>query len=218
MFENSYKESPPPLSPSFGVVSSGIIIELVFHRAGIVREKRNKERSHPRAPLEGSPRRTHVKVPPSPGDNIICIHVSLHSGREIALRDIDCTPSKGISFFTRLSFPLSLSVSAYTRCVIYKSIIAPHFGYCAILIISMSETQLGMLQRTQNRRAIFHCDKYNKTEHTLQFMSIKQRLCVRIFIYKILNNMLPVSLGKRIKIVGSERQTRQKHRVRITKN
>jgi len=33
------------------------------------------------------------------------------------------------------------SVSAYTRCVIYKSITAPHFGYCT-LIISMSETQL----------------------------------------------------------------------------
>jgi len=28
------------------------------------------------------------------------------------------------------------SVSAYTRCFIYKSIIAPHFEYCVILIIN----------------------------------------------------------------------------------
>jgi len=33
-------------------------------------------------------------------------------------------------------------VSAYTRCIMYKSIIAPHFEYRATLIISMDETQL----------------------------------------------------------------------------
>jgi len=40
----------------------------------------------------------------------------------------------------------------------------------------------------------------------LQFMSIKQTLyySVRIFIYKILNNMLPIALRNRIKIVGSD--------------
>jgi len=41
-------------------------------------------------------------------------------------------------------------VSAYTRCIMYKSIIAFHFEYCATLIINMSETQF-MLQKTQNR-------------------------------------------------------------------
>jgi len=44
----------------------------------------------------------------------------------------------------------------------------------------------------------------------LQFISIKHRLWynVCIFIYKILNNMLPASLRNKIEI-GSERQTRQ---------
>jgi len=60
----------------------------------------------------------------------------------------------------------------YVRCFIYKSIIAPHFEYCAILMVNIGETQLGMLQRVQNRamRVILHSDKYttrqNKTHAT----------------------------------------------------
>jgi len=78
----------------------------------------------------------------------------------------------------------------------------------------MGETRLGTLQRAQNRatRGILHRDGYIKIEH-VQFMSIKQRLhySVCIFIYKILNNMLAVSLRNKIEIAGSERQrqTRQ---------
>jgi len=58
-------------------------------------------------------------------------------------------------------------------------------------------------------------DRYTKTEYVLQalqFMSVKQRLyhSVCIFIYKILNNMLPVSLRNKIEIESeSQRQTRQ---------
>jgi len=77
----------------------------------------------------------------------------------------------------------------------------------------MGETQLGMLQRAQNRamRVISHCDRYTKIEHMLQilqFTSVKQRLhyTVCIFIYKILNNALPLSLRNKIEIVGSEHQ------------
>jgi len=70
-----------------------------------------------------------------------------------------------------------------------------------------------MLQRARNRamRVILHCDKYTKIEHTLQalqFMSVKQRLHYNIctFIYKILNNVLPLLLRNKIEIVGSENQ------------
>jgi len=98
---------------------------------------------------------------------------------------------KKISFLNRIGN----SVSAYTRCVVYKSIIAPHFEYRATLMINMGEMQLGALQRTQNRatRAILHRDRYTKIEH-VQFMSAKQTLYynVCIFICKILNNMLAV--------------------------
>jgi len=99
-------------------------------------------------------------------------------------------------------------VSAHARCVIYKPIIAPHFEYCAILVIHVCETQL--------ERGIGLWEPYcivtdARLNITLQFMSVKQRLyySVCIFIYKILNNTLSVSLRNKIEIVGGESQTRQ---------
>jgi len=98
----------------------------------------------------------------------------------------------------------------YTRCTIYKIIIAPHFEYCAMLLIGMGETQITQLQKVQNRamRIIFQCDRYTKVEdmlEALQFMSVRQRrynIC--IFIFKILNNMLPTQLRDRLQIVRNE--------------
>jgi len=45
---------------------------------------------------------------------------------------------KKISFLNRIDN----FVFAYIRCIIYKSIIVPHFVYCGTLIINMDETQL----------------------------------------------------------------------------
>lgn len=109
-------------------------------------------------------------------------------------------------------------ISAYTRCIIYKSIIAPHFEYCATLLIDMGETQLNKLQVIQNRamRVILQCNRYTKIEHmlqALQFMSIKQRLYynVCIFIFKIIHNMAPKYLRDRLEVIHNEdgRRTRQ---------
>jgi hypothetical protein len=116
-------------------------------------------------------------------------------------------------------------VSAYTRCIIYKSIIAPHFEYCATLLLGMGETQLNKLQIAQNRamRVILQCNRFTKVEHmlqALQFMSIRQRLCynVGVFIFKIVNNMASVALSNKIEIIGREcdRQTRQAGNIVIT--
>lgn len=119
---------------------------------------------------------------------------------------------KKISFLNRIG----KFISMYARCTVYKSITAPHFEYCATLLINMGETQQDKLQIAQNRamRVILQCDRYTKVEYmlqSLQFMSIRQRLYynVCIFIFKILKNMLPSQLRNRIEIVGnvSERQT-----------
>jgi len=61
-------------------------------------------------------------------------------------------------------------------------------------------------------RATLDCDEYTKIEHmlqALQFMSVRQKLryTVCIFIYKILNNALSLSLRNKIEIVGSENKT-----------
>jgi len=98
----------------------------------------------------------------------------------------------------------------YARCLIYKSIIAPRFEYCTtLIIINMGETQFSMLQKAQNRamRVTLHCDKYTKIERMLQALQfIKQRLyySVCVFIYKILNNMLPILLRNKFVIVGKD--------------
>jgi len=115
-------------------------------------------------------------------------------------------------------------ISAYTRCTIYKIIIAPHFEYCATLLISMGETQIIQLQKVQNRtmRVILQCDRYIKVEdmlEALQFMSVRQRLRynICIFIYKILNDVLPTQLKDRLQIVGNEctKETRQADNIEL---
>lgn len=127
---------------------------------------------------------------------------------------------KKISFLNRIGN----YISAYTRCTIYKTIIAPHFEYCATLQIDMGDTQLSRLQKAQNRamRVILQCDRRTKVKcmlQALQFMTIRQRLYYNmyIFIFKILNNMMPEQLSNRLRIVGEmrERQTRQAGNIAI---
>jgi len=79
-------------------------------------------------------------------------------------------------------------ISIYTRCIIYKKIVASHFEYCVTLLIDMGETQLNKLQKTQNRamRTILQCDRYTKVEdmlQTLQFMSIKDYIVMYVFLF-----------------------------------
>lgn len=109
-------------------------------------------------------------------------------------------------------------VSAYTRCVIYKTIVAPHFEYCATLLVDMGETELNKLQIAQNRamRVILQCSRYTKVEDMLravQFMSVRQRLHynICIFIFKAAKNLLPKELKQKLVVVGSRtnRVTRQ---------
>ena len=101
--------------------------------------------------------------------------------------------------------------TGYTRCVIYKTIIAPHFEYCATLLINMGATQISRLQKAQNRamRVILQCDRRTKVEsmlQALQFMNVRQRLYYNmcIFVCKILKNMFPEHLRNRLRIVGDE--------------
>jgi len=124
---------------------------------------------------------------------------------------------KKTSFLNRIgSF-----VSPYNRCIVYKSIIAPHFEYYATLLIEMGETQSNKLQIAQNRamRIILRCNRFTKVEHmlqALQFMSVKQRVCynMAVFTFKILNNMASVALSNKIEIVGRDCDRRDRPRRR----
>jgi len=62
-------------------------------------------------------------------------------------------------------------------------------------------------------KLILQCDRYTKVKdilEALQFMSIRQRLRC-IFIFKILNDILPIQLRDRLQIVENEyiKETRQ---------
>ena len=104
------------------------------------------------------------------------------------------------------------------RCAIYKTIVAPHFEYCATLIVDMGATELLKLQIAQNRamRVILQCNRYTRVKDMLQamqFMSIRQKLYynVCIFSHKVVNGRLPKELKNKLYIVGSRsgRVTRQ---------
>jgi len=71
--------------------------------------------------------------------------------------------SKKTSFLNRVGN----FISAYIRCVIYKTSVALYFEYCVTLLIDMGETQLNKLQKAQNRamRVILQCDRYTKVAY-----------------------------------------------------
>jgi len=90
---------------------------------------------------------------------------------------------KKIGFLNRII--ICNSITAYNTCVIYKAIIALYFEYCATILINMSDIQLCMLQRAQNRamRVILQYDRY-KVEHmlhALQSVQTKNALCCLYF-------------------------------------
>lgn len=72
---------------------------------------------------------------------------------------------KKTSFMNRIGHYLT----PYSRQVVYKSIIAPHFEYCATVFVSMGETQINRLQVAQNRamRVILRCERDTRVEYML---------------------------------------------------
>lgn len=101
---------------------------------------------------------------------------------------------KKLFFFSRIASCLS----TYSKITVYNVIIQPHFDYCASLLYSLDLNKLSALQKLQNRgmRIILKCSKYTSITlmlNTLQWMSVYERLYLNamIFIFKILNNLLP---------------------------
>lgn len=91
---------------------------------------------------------------------------------------------KKVSFLNKIGN----DITGYARCTVCKTIIAPHFEYCATLLMAMGETQLTKLQRAQNRamRMILKCDRYTRVERmlqTLRFMSVRQRMRYNVCFY-----------------------------------
>lgn len=123
-------------------------------------------------------------------------HLSFKSNVAFIVKKI----AKKTNFLRRISNDMSV----FTRLTIYKSIIAPHFEYCATLLLYLNNNELQVLQKMQNKamRVILHCNRYtpiNDMLQTLNFMNVRQRILLRTlqFVYKIRNSILPSYLCNR---------------------
>lgn len=92
------------------------------------------------------------------------------------------------------------------KITIYKSIIEPHFTYCASIIFLLTDNDFNRLQILQNKcmRTILKAkkDTHIKTMlNILNFTKIKDmvQMYTMIFIHKILNNLTPMYLREKIK-------------------
>ena len=106
-----------------------------------------------------------------------------------------------LSTLGRLRNELNFSQKLY----IYKTIIEPHFTYCATIIYLSTETDLNRLQILQNKcmRLILSANQFTSSDtmlNVLDLMSVRQLIIFKtlIFIYKIIQGEAPEYLSNRI--------------------
>jgi hypothetical protein len=99
-------------------------------------------------------------------------------------------------------------LSVWSKLTIYNTIISPHLKYCATILYLLNSTEISVLQKKQNRalRHILGCNKYTNIKLMLtvtNMLSVKQTIIFNtmLFIYKIINGMLPPLLYKYVTFV-----------------
>ncbi len=117
--------------------------------------------------------------------------------------------AKKIGFLGRISHKLDME----GRLTLYKSIISPHFEYCASLLYLCNFNEFDKLQKLQNRalRIILRCRARTSIKSMLDklnLLSVKQRtvMLTMTFIFKIKNKLLPNYLQHFISYVGHHHQ------------
>jgi len=127
-----------------------------------------------------------------------------------------------LGIFRRISVNLTL----YMRCVVYKAIIAPLFEYCSSILLSITDTNMQYLQKLQNKgiRIILRCNyrtKIKDMQEALNFMSIRERMeyNVCVLIHKMIMGEYPNYLKNKIELVEIDQriQTRQKGDIHINR-
>ena len=102
--------------------------------------------------------------------------------------------SKKLFFFSRVAKNLSM----FARITVFKTIIQPHFDYCATLTYMADKGHIQALQVLYNRgmRIILRCNRYTSISlmlSTLNWFSVGDRLYyfTMVFVFKLRNGMLP---------------------------
>lgn len=121
---------------------------------------------------------------------IIDQHLTLSSHALFVIKKV----SKKVYFLRRISYYLS----QWSKVLVYKTIIAPHFNYCPSLMLMFSTESFRNLQLLQNKamRAILGCNfttPIRSILNTLQLMSVYQNVIFYslVFIFKIVKGLAP---------------------------
>jgi hypothetical protein len=110
--------------------------------------------------------------------------------------------SRKLGLLCRVGSFLSPSI----KCLVYKTIIGPHFDYCSSLLWDIRQTDIISLQKLQNRgmRIILNCNRYTHICNmldALHWTTVQQRIALNtlVFIFKIVNGSLPIYLNSFVK-------------------
>lgn len=93
---------------------------------------------------------------------------------------------------------ISRYLTTDAKILIYKSIIAPHFDYCASILFLATRQQFKRMQVLQNKvmRLILRCDRLTPRQNMLdclQWMSVRQRVEYNtlVFVFRVTRGMTP---------------------------
>lgn len=113
--------------------------------------------------------------------------------------------SKKVNYVCRMGRDLS----SWSKLLVYKTIILPHFSYCATILYMFSKGETDVLQKKQNRilRCILGCSRYTRIKDMLKttnLLSVRQTIYFNtmIVIFKIKNDMYPQHIIDRIQLVS----------------
>jgi hypothetical protein len=86
-------------------------------------------------------------------------------------------------------------LTKWTKKLVYQTIIAPHYEYCASIFLDANEKDIDILQKLQNKamRVITKCDWYTHSKDMLQklgWLSIKQQIKLKAlkFIHSVVSS------------------------------
>ena len=92
--------------------------------------------------------------------------------------------AKKVGYLSRISRDLS----QWARKIVYNTIIAPHFNYCATVLFDIKQQDLSVLQKLQNKamRAILQC--HNRTHRVdmleeLGWLSVHQNIVYKVLLF-----------------------------------
>lgn len=101
---------------------------------------------------------------------------------------------------------VNVDLTIENKLMLYKSVIAPHFEYCASILFLANKQQKRRMQLIQNKamRLILECDRMTPVtfmRECLQWLSVEQRVLysTMVLVFKIKNRMTPDYLTENVR-------------------